>query len=492
MKNIKSIAFLLLLTSFSASAQNEMDALRYSFSEPGGTARFSSMGGAFGALGGDFSSLSINPAGLGVFRSSEITITPSLGYQASETKFLGQMEDEMKYNFDLNNIGVVFSIPTSAKTGEGGWQFVNLAFGMNRHTNFNNRWVARGFNNTSSLMTSFLEQARREGSVENLNDFNTGLAWDTYLLDMDDGVFFVDMPDGQVSQRMTVNNSGYIREFVASVGANYNDIFYIGASVGLPSVSYSFKSIFEETDTRNVSSYFKSLTYTDNFSTSGTGFNFKFGGIIRIQNYVRLGATIHTPTFFNLTDKYDTSIRSDLNLDPESYPDYTDAAKFAQSPKGEFKYELNTPLKAIGSLGLLFGTTGLISLDYEYIDYTKARLRSDDYSFSDENTAIKQSLNAQHNIRLGGEVRINPLFLRAGYGLYSSPYQEGINDGKRNILSAGIGIRERYYSLDFSYSYGFYSEDYALYTIEDPLTPLPVAQRDFSSNVFRITLAWRF
>jgi hypothetical protein len=493
MKKIRIAAlFMILSTVFAASAQNEMDALRYSFTELGGTARFSSMGGAFGALGGDFSALSINPAGIGVFRSSEITITPSIGYHGAESSFYGTFEDDLKYSFNLNNIGVVFTIPTRQKSENGGWQFVNLGFGMNRHTNFNNRWVAQGFNTNSSLMTSILEEARNEGSVSNLNDFTTGLAWDTYLLDIDDGVFFVDMPDGNVQQRMEVNSAGSIREFVASVGANYNDKLYIGASVGLPSIDYENSSIFMESDQDNLSPFFNSLTYTNKYNTNGTGFNFKIGGIVRIADFIRLGGALHTPTFFQLKDEYQTSMRSDLDLDPETYPDYTDETSFSESPKGAFEYELNTPLKAIGSLGLVFGTTGLLSFDYEYTDYTNARLRSEDYMFTSENNMIRSNLNAQHNIRVGGEFRLEPVILRAGYGYYSSPYREGINDGVRNVLSAGFGLRDRNYSLDFAYSYSFYSEDYALYMIENQSIPLPVAQRDFASSIFRLTLAWRF
>ena len=183
-------------------------------------------------------------------------------------------------------------------------------------------------------------------------------------------------------------------------------------------------------------------------------------------------------------------MRSDLNLDPETYPDYTEDAKYYESPLGEFEYEVNTPLKAIGSLGLVLGTSGLISIDYEYTDHTKARLRSDDYSFSDENNMIQMNLNAQHSIRAGGEIRLDPLVLRAGYAFYSSPFSTG-DDGKRNVLSGGFGLRGASYSLDLSYAYSIYSEDYALYLIENPGMS-PVIQRDFAASTFRLTLGWRF
>jgi hypothetical protein len=473
------IAF--MISSF-VFAQNESDALRYSHMIPGGTARFSAMGGSFGALGGDFASLSINPAGIGVYRGSEITITPSLNYSRVETSYFNNFEDDMKYNFNLNNFGVVLTIPVSNPGEEGGWQFVNFGFGLNRHNNYNDRWIARGFNPGNSFMTSMLEEARREGSVDRLNDFTTGLAWDTWLLGMDDTEgFFVDMPNGNVMQHQETNASGAIREFVASMGANYNDRLYLGATVGLPSVRYEETNVFSEQDVENNNDIFNSLTYTNSLRTSGSGYNFKIGAILRVTDMLRLGGAFHTPTFFSLEDKYDASMHSNLTL--EEYND------FSQSPEGRFDYEINTPLKAIGSIGLVFGQLGLINVDYEYVDYTKARLRSSEYLFSDENNLIRSSFAQQHNVRVGGEVRLDPVILRAGYAYYSSPYATDVNDGQRSLISAGFGIREGDFFLDFAYTYAFYSEDYYIYTLENGG---PMANRDFTASAFRATFGFRF
>jgi hypothetical protein len=486
----KSVLFIwaLILPSLALFAQNETDALRFSMIDPGGTARFAGMGGAFGALGGDFSALSINPAGIGIYRSSELSLTPALGYHQAETSYFNQTEVDMKYSFNLNNFGVVLSLPVGSQLNEGGWKYVNFGFGINRHNNFNSRWIAEGYNNQNSLMTDMLDQAISEGSVANLSDFSTGLAWDTYLLDTDDqGFFFVDMENGNVLQRQETNTSGYIREFTATVGANYNDRIYFGATVGVPTVRYKEENTFVERDINNTNDFFNSLTYKYEQETKGNGVNFKLGTIVRLSNMFRLGLALHTPTFYNLDRSYSASMRSDLNLDPDEYPDYTEDAKFAESPQGLFKYDLQTPLKAVGSLGIIFGQAGLISLDYEYVDYTKSRLRSSDYSFSTENKAIADYFSAQHNIRLGGEISLSPMFLRAGYGLSTNPYQEDINDATRSALSFGIGMREQDYFIDFSYTYSFFSEDYYPYMI----APQAMA-RDFSDSSFRLTVGWKF
>lgn len=480
-KNPVAFLFVMLFATLSF-AQNETDALRYSQLFPGGTARFAAMGGAFGALGGDFSSLSINPAGIGIYRSSEITITPALNYSQVNTSYFGTADEDMKYNFNLNNLGAVFTFPTGKPGDEGGWQYVNLGVGINRHNNFNDRWIARGFNPNNSFMTSILEEAVAQGSIDRLSDFSSGLAWDTWLLGKDDVEgFFVDMPDGRVMQHIETNVSGSVREFLLSLGANYNDRLYLGATVGFPSVKYEEEIVYSERDTEGLSEYFNALIYTNALETSGTGYNFKLGAIMRVTDFLRLGGAFHTPTFFELKDKYSATMRSDMNL-----PDYED---FARSPQGRFKYELNTPLKAIGSVGLIFGNMGLVNIDYEYIDYTKARLRSSEYLFSDENDMIKAAFAEQHNIRIGGEVRLDPVILRAGYAYYSSPYRSGVNDDQRSIVSAGFGIREGSYSLDFAYSYTFFSDDYSMYQLQGQN---PLVHRDFAASTFRVTLAWRF
>ncbi len=461
------------------SAQNETDALRYSRLIPGGTARFASTGSAFGALGGDFSSLSLNPAGIAIYRGSEFTISPSLNYSQVDTRYFNTLMDDMKYDLTLGNVGVVFAFPVSNRE-EGGWQFINMGFGINRHNNFNDRWIAQGFNNNSSLMTSMMEQANREGSVENLSDFSTGLAWDTWLLGEDDDGFFVDMPDGMVKQRQETDVSGSMREFVLSMGANYNDRVYIGATFGFPSVRYKEESRYTEEDSENRSAIFNSLAYTTNLKTEGNGYNFKVGAIVRVTDMIRLGGAFHSPTFLDLSDRYSATMRSDLNLDYD--------AQSSSSPEGRFDYELNTPLKAMGSLGLVFGTRGLVSIDYEFTDYSDARLRSPDYSFMEENNTIRDSFTAQHGIRLGGELRFHPVILRAGYGHYTSPYVSGVNDGQRSLISGGIGLREQSYFIDFSYTHSFYEEDYYLYQL-DGLAPV---EREFSANNFRVTFGWRF
>lgn len=456
MKKFALVTIVILMTASIGFSQSETDALRYSQLMYGGTARFAAMGGSFGALGGDFSSLSINPAGIAVYRGSEITITPALNFSRIETTYFNTPEEDTKYDFNLGNFGAVITFPTSGSDDNGGWQFVNIGFGINRHNNFNERWIARGFNDQNSFFTSI---------------FNVDF----------------DMPN-TLQQQLLTTSSGSIREFVLSLGANYDDRLYLGATLGLPSVKYEQSLRYFENDLEGLNENFNSTTYNDWFKTSGSGYTFKLGAIYRISDYLRLGGAFHTPTFFKFEDKYEDSLQSDINTDNNNY-------NFSR--KGLFRYKLDTPIKALGSVGFVFGNMGLINVEYEYIDYSTARLRerslSNHQDFPDDitkaNEVIRNSFGQQHSIRVGGELRLNPLLLRAGYVYNSSPYKSGVNDGQRTLISTGFGIRESNYSIDFAYTYAFFSDDYSMYQVEGMN---PLVHRDFTASTFRATLGWRF
>ena len=160
-------------------AQNEVDAIRYSQSLFGGTARAVSMGGAFGALGGDFSSLSYNPAGIGVYRGTEFTFSPTLFYDKTSADYLNSLKEDFKYNFNFNNIGFVATFGTG---DDKGWVSTNFAVGYNKLNNFNNNIRIEGVSTNNSMLDYFANMA--DGySYDNLYPYEDALAWDQYLID---------------------------------------------------------------------------------------------------------------------------------------------------------------------------------------------------------------------------------------------------------------------------------------------------------------------
>src|SRR5258705_2973718 len=160
----KLILSLSLLIPFISNAQSDQDALRYSQTSIAGTARFVGMGGAFGALGGDFTSLTWNPAGIGLYRKSEFTFSPSFVKEKTTSDYLGSSRSDSKYNFNFGNIGYVFTYPLTRNDSSPGWKSWSFGIGYNRINNFHTQVFAEGMNSRYSLLDHYTEQANGKSS----------------------------------------------------------------------------------------------------------------------------------------------------------------------------------------------------------------------------------------------------------------------------------------------------------------------------------------
>ncbi len=481
-----NIIIVILFGTSALTAQNEVDALRYSQGFHGGTARFMSMGGAFGALGADASSLTINPAGLGVYRKSEFAFTPTFFLGETSSDYMGETSTDHKYNFNFNN----FSLIAASHTGnEDGWISVNFGFAYNKVNNFNNRIIIEGKNDKNSITDYFASIANGK-TFDNLNSFNEWLAWETYLIDPDSSTTSYKsalLTRGEL-QSKAITSKGSMGEYAFSLGANYDNTLYMGATIGIVGVRYEENSEYSETDVDSMIYDFNSLSYKQHLLTKGTGFNFKFGLLYRPMNWIRIGGAIHTPTFFSLTDNYSSTMKSSF----ESPDSIRGDGNWVDSPEGRFDYELTTPFKAIGSLAFVIKKTAIISVDYEFVDYSLARLRSNDYFFKIENNSIQTHYTMASNIRAGLEYRYGPFSIRGGYALYGNPYNtsEVDNDGSVTAYSGGFGIRDKEFYFDIAYIYTTKSEKYYLYSPD--IVAVEAATLNSHSNRIMATFGFRF
>ena len=455
MKKLVILSLISTLFLLQVNAQNEIDALRYSRLNYSGSARFVAMGGAFGALGADFTTLSHNPAGIGLYRSSEISITPAIGITRTEADLNGNFREDSRYNFNLGNVGIVMAYNPTLQNPQSLWKNVQFGFGLNRMANFNNRVNIESDNQMSSYLSSYVENANGK-HPEDLGAFDTKLAYETELLfvvDSANWIYDIDKPNGGVNQRKSIDSKGSINEMVFTVGANYNDRIYLGATVGVPYIRYIENSSITETALADDQTVFNSMTRTDYLETSGTGINFKFGLIFRATDWLRLGGAIHTPTFYSsMTDSYGATMRAK----------YDNGFTASKSADGVYDYELNTPMRAIGSIGFIVGKYGVVSADYEYVDYTSSRLRAPDYDFYTENENIRNNYQVAHNLRFGTEWRYGSVNFRGGYGISANPYRYGTNS-VMNSYSAGIGIREKGFYIDMAWVGSQFDDEYYLY-----------------------------
>jgi hypothetical protein len=465
MKKIISLGVVLLCFSQVLTAQTASDALRYSRIFYNGTARFQGMGGAFSAVGGDFSVLATNPAGIGLFRTSEITFTPSLWTHDAKSDYNNTIGADNNTNVNIANAGIIFSFKPHGKNETDGLQNFNLGLGFNHQNNFSSRVVMGGQNNTSSLMTSFVNELNNypggisESMINDNYPFDIGPAYLANLIvyDSTTGKYWVDAPNGGVFQRETVSSSGSINEFDLSLGGNFNDKLYFGATIGLPSINYTEKTNYREfrTDTAKVKN-FEELRYSQYLNTTGVGVNLKVGIIYRPLQWLRIGAAIHTPTWYgNMKDTWHSTLSSRFD---SSYWNQDVA-----SPDGYYEYSLSTPFRAIGGLSFTIGEVGLFSGEYEYINYGQARFHESGSNDTAVNGQIKRSFISPVNFRLGTEWRIQNFRIRGGFGYYGSPYKSSINKGEMMVISGGAGYRAKHYFVDLAYSWRQSKTDYYFY-----------------------------
>lgn len=502
MKKYILVFTLTLLVPFLTNAQDLMDALRYSNFQVQGTARSGGMGNAFGALGGDFTSVGINPAGLGLYRSGELAFTPSFDQTNVESTYLGSMMSDNKYNFGFNNISYVAAINTRNRS-EAGLVNVNIGIGFNRLKNFNSTSLVKGDNANGSFMDYIADNA----NANDWSNYYEQLAWDTDLLLKDqNNVYWHDMmPNGDFpgygeSQQKSISKQGSVDEYSLALGLNFNHKLYLGASVGITDLYYKESSEYKEWDANGNIPYFNNLTFNKYLRTNGTGYNAKLGVIFKPTNEIRLGAAIHTPTFYNLHDVFDTEMSSSVTYDDGSTQTYNSVPDKVL----EYDYDLETPLRATVSGAFIIAKKGLLSVDYEYVDYGSASLRrgGDGYSFTTENQDIAAAYRSVGNLRVGGEWRVtNAVSLRAGYENYPSAYNSQAfgatqpnADANLNIYSAGLGYHQGGFYFDVAYRYSDFTNYDALYTapVSSEYPQPEMAAFNTTKNKVLFTFGFRF
>ena len=491
MKKLLSIISLCLLTSSLLIGQDQVQALNYSQVYPVGSARFTSMGGAMGAVGGDFTAASVNPAGLGLYRSSELVFTPVFYWSNSTSNYLGNAVKDTKYNLNIGNLGLVSTYNTNRENGLVGATF---AFGYNGMNNFHNSTVMSGINENSSLLDNFSHYANN--NPNNLDPLYEQLAFDTYVMPYDSTAgnywhYLQPFEDydyegyGQEQTRL-VESRGYIGEYTFSGALNINHTLYFGATIGINALRYYEDVYHTETDVNNLEPEFHSFRFREFYRTRGVGYNFKLGVIFKPIHMLRIGASFHSPTLYNLDDEKFT----DMNSTWDSSTGFPDES--ASSAKYAKEYQLQTPLKASVSAALLLGRLGLVSAEYEFVDYTKANLDSPGYKFFDENDAIRNEFNSTHNLKAGAEIRLNPLYLRGGLQYYMSPFENERNGSDVWVYSAGLGVRSNNTFLDVAYTLGTRSEAYGLYAHQPDQGLYEVSMNDYTMNKVMVTMGVKF
>lgn len=484
-KSLFLLSITLLAVSL-AKGQTDADAFRYAGSSVTGTARFTAMSGAFTALGGDFSSISTNPAGLGIYRSNEFTLSPSLYSGGTESSYLNTVNNDSKFNFNFGNIGLVYNNPLTKDETSPGWKSWSFGLGYNRIHNFHNRSYFEAVNRENSLLDAFTQNAKGL-NYDQLDSYYEYLAYYTYLINPDSSNDYTSViPFAGEIQRRSSETRGSIGETVFSFAGNYSNKLFIGGSLNFRNLRYVEETIYEEADPDTAIPYFRSFQFEQNVTTKGNGFNLKFGLIYKANDIVRLGFSVHTPTWYSLRDEYNNTMSANLD---------TGRVQTAESPLGAFDYNYTTPMRVNAGIGLVIGQLGLVSADYDLTDYSTMRLSAGTGAFTAANNAIRKKYTAAQTIRIGTEWRYQAFAFRGGASFSTSPFESAYrvagNDFSRKSYSAGIGIRDNAFFLDLGYIFTSSKEYFQPYTLNAPQTVQGV-RNTVNTHNFVVTTGWKF
>ena len=498
MKNRYFLFATALMIAMSANAQETYENAKLVGEDLNGTARYVGMGGAMEALGADISTIGTNPAGLGLFRHSNLSVSGGLLMQSNGKEFT----NGNKTNASFDQIGGVYSTRTGAKS------FLNFGFNYHKSKNFDYILnAANSLNGSSQNKQSFIKglvgsegnggfyvdrdpKTNANVGYSDLNKKSNAytfsqidyLYWNT-LIPTNNPTKPYDY-DGGKDYTFNRAHNGYIGNYDFSVSGNLNDRVYLGVTFGIKDVHYNAYSEYSE----NLVSGARA-SVADNRSITGSGFDVTAGVIVRPieSSPFRIGAYVKTPTWYDLTTSNTTSL-----IDYRNYG----AANNSKYVNNSYDFKIWTPWKFGFSLGHTIGSSLALGATYEYEDYSRINTRINDGGYIDYwtgsyydssiadtqmNNHTREVLKAVSTLKLGVEYKpTTNLALRAGYNYVSPMY---ISDGQKdpglsslgtsyasatdytnwkatNRFTLGVGYQIDKFNIDLAYQYSSQSGDF--------------------------------
>lgn len=497
-----------------------------------GTARSMAMAGAFTSLGGDIASMGINPAGLGMYRSNDISFSPMMGFQSADNSATAWGENEQS-RFALSNLGVVFNLYENPSTR---LVSVSMGLGYNRVADFNYRY---GFTSQSgassapyrSIADAFSLMMGQSGLFPDNNgalnyDYRDAyywggiLAYNGYLLDVGEdnlGKFYTTADrlgvNAGVGHTVGMQNRGSVGEYDISFGLNIDNKLYLGFTWGIQSVRWKQQMYYGEdylydsapvySDGAPLKEPAEWMDYNQAVEVKGTGMNAKIGLIYRPVEALRLGVALHTPTYYALERSYQAYMGTNL-----SFGGVGDTTPILED-YGENTWDFYSPTRLMFGASYTFGRFAVLSVDYERDWYNGIRVKNIPMGFDltedDYRHEFKTNFKGSNTLRIGAEVKPLPNFaLRAGYGVaegalrndkslyYNTPLNE-----RTTCYSAGVGFAFGATTLDLAYQHIANKQtEYLLFYAMDEMgifdTASPYYRTDFNRNYFTLSIGYRF
>lgn len=494
-KSIIVFCSVLLCSISTAFSQGEVEALKLSGSDLSGTARGMAMGGAFGALGGDLTGVSINPAGIGVYRSSEVVGTFGLAQEKSE---VGSVTRN-KTQFAFDNIGFVGYFPLR----NDAIPFLNFGFAYNNIKKFDKNIATPFGTPNSSLMDymCYVSNSFNEGKGVNpsLLDFNltkdpfsSGAPWlsvlgfNSYLINPNQtqqGYEYTPLHHEAVDNSLSLSERGYVNNYDFTVGTMVANKLNIGVTFTVADLYYRLTSRYSEEFSKGDNAGFDLHNY---LKTDGAGVGAKVGIIYRPINSFRVGISYHSPIWYYLTDTYSAELVDDVSA---YFPNNDYEPGKTNSDVYYVDYRLKTPDKWVFSLAGVFGNNFIASLDYEINNYGSMKLKGNsndadpDAVYAKDNHYISEDYKTASTVRMGLEYRFTPQFSgRLGYAWMQNPYENEYYDGNVETKTVGsttiyrIEGNKNYFTggLGYRFNPNVYLDFALVYkTQKDKLYPYP-------------------
>lgn len=469
----KYIMLVIIGLSFTGiHSQNITDAMRLSQTDQNGTARFRAMSGAFGALGGDFSSITVNPAGSAIFMNNQLGFTFSNFNVKNKSNYFGNTTSDKSNAIDINQAGVVFVF--TDPNPKNNWRKITFAVNYENNKSLKNTLFSAGINPNNSIDNYFLSYANANSNqsgiklstlevnhFEDLNyqDQQAFLGYNGYLInpvttDPNNEQYVSNVPvGGNYYQTNYLESTGYNGKLSFNLATQYKDRIYFGLNLNSHFTDYTQSTSFYESNNNSSSSGVRKVQFNNDLNTYGTGFSFQLGTIVKISNEFRAGLAYESSTWYKLTDEVSQSVIStgynygypiNPNLSSINTPNSSIIMAFPP-------YTLKTPGKWTGSLAYVFGNTGLISVDYALKDYSSTKFTPKN-EFQNSNNEITNNLTTAGELRIGGEYKIKQWSLRGGFRNEQSPYKNKNTYGDLTGYSCGLGYNFGATKLDLAYS----------------------------------------
>jgi hypothetical protein len=482
MKKINLLFIGILCMPF-LNAQNINDALRYSQGDIQGTARYRALSGAFGALGGDMSAVSANPAGSAVFSQSHASFTASNTETKNNTQYFNGLGNSSASNFDISQGGASLVF----ESNKSQWKKFTIGVAYDKTNNFEDNWYAVGNNtnddgNFSNSIASYfydfadglrldeisaldgetIAEAYSEiGRIFGYSHQQAFLGYESFILEPDanddaNTIYFANVGNGNFNHDYTYVSTGYNGKIAFNIATQYDDNLYLGLNLNSHFINYDRSTLLLENNTNGGS--INLIEFENNLSTTGSGFSFQLGGILKLSPEFRVGFTYDSPTWYTIEEETSQYLGTNgsngsVSINPQVINVYP-------------QYKLQTPGKVTGSLAYVFGTQGLLSFDYSHKDYSATQFKpTNDPDFQFQNSEINNQLQAASTYRLGGEYKVQQFSFRGGYRFEESPYKNGFTIGDLTGYSLGLGYNFGNTKLDVTYDQSQRSFETPLYSV---------------------------